>query len=76
MPEIINIHAREILDSKGNPTVEAEITTISGFTTRAAVPSGASTGKHEMLELRDSNKKRYNGKGIETAVKNILCRVD
>ena len=56
MPEIINIHAREILDSRGNPTVEAEITTISGFTTRAAVPSGASTGKHETLELRDRNK--------------------
>jgi enolase len=75
MPEIINIHAREILDSRGNPTVEAEVTTISGFTTRAAVPSGASTGEHEMLELRDGNKKRYNGKGVETAVKNILHKI-
>ena len=67
MPEIINIHAREILDSRGNPTVEAEVTTISGITARAAVPSGASTGEHEMLELRDGNKKRYGGKGVETA---------
>ena len=75
MPEIINIHAREILDSRGNPTVEAEVTTISGFTRRAAVPSGASTGEHEMLELRDGNKKRYNGKGVETAVKNILYKI-
>ncbi|NMC95952.1 MAG: phosphopyruvate hydratase, partial [Deltaproteobacteria bacterium] len=52
MPEIIHIHAREILDSRGNPTVEAEVTTLSGITARAAVPSGASTGEHEMLELR------------------------
>ena len=64
MPEIINIHAREILDSRGNPTVEAEVTTVSGITGRAAVPSGASTGEYEMLELRDGNKKRYNGKGV------------
>ena len=75
MPEIINIHAREILDSRGNPTVEAEVTTLSGITARAAVPSGASTGEHEMLELRDGNKKRYNGKGVETAVKNILYKI-
>ena len=72
MPEIINIHAREILDSRGNPTVEAEVTTLSGVTAWAAVPSGASTGEHEMLELRDGNKKRYNGKGVQNAVKNIL----
>jgi enolase len=72
MPEIINIHAREILDSRGNPTVEAEITTVSGITARAAVPSGASTGEHEMLELRDGNKKRYGGKGVEKAVSNVL----
>ena len=75
MPEIINIHAREILDSRGNPTVEAEVTTIAGITARAAVPSGASTGEHEMLELRDGNKKRYNGKGVQTAVKNILYKI-
>ncbi len=75
MPEIIHIHAREILDSRGNPTVEAEVTTLSGITARAAVPSGASTGEHEMLELRDGNKKRYSGKGVETAVNNILHKI-
>jgi len=75
MPEIINIHAREILDSRGNPTVEAEVSTISGFTGRAAVPSGASTGEYEMLELRDGNKKRYNGKGVKNAVNNILHKI-
>ena len=75
MPEIINIHAREILDSRGKPTVEAEITTVSGIKGRAAVPSGASTGEHEMLELRDGNKKRYNGLGVETAVKNIIYKI-
>lgn len=75
MPEIINVHAREILDSRGNPTVEAEVTTISGITARAAVPSGASTGEHETLELRDGNKKRYNGKGVQNAVKNILQKI-
>ena len=75
MPEIINIHAREILDSRGNPTVEAEVSTIAGFTGRAAVPSGASTGEYEMLELRDGNKKRYNGKGVQNAVNNILNKI-
>lgn len=75
MPEIINIHAREILDSRGNPTVEAEVTTVSGITGRAAVPSGASTGEYEMLELRDGNKKRYNGKGVKNAVDNILHKI-
>ncbi|KQC11325.1 MAG: enolase [Smithella sp. SDB] len=75
MPEIIKVHAREILDSRGNPTVEAEVTTITGITSRAAVPSGASTGEHEMLELRDGNKKRYNGKGVENAVNNILHKI-
>lgn len=75
MPEIINIHAREILDSRGKPTVEAEVTTVSGIMGRAAVPSGASTGEHEMLELRDGNKKRYNGLGVETAVKNIIHKI-
>ncbi len=75
MPEIINIHAREILDSRGNPTVEAEVNTIAGATGRAAVPSGASTGEYEMLELRDGNKKRYNGKGVQNAVSNILHKI-
>ncbi len=75
MPEIINIHAREILDSRGNPTVEAEVTTIAGFTGRAAVPSGASTGEYEMMELRDGNKKRYNGKGVQNAVNNVLHKI-
>ncbi len=75
MPEILNIHAREILDSRGKPTVEAEVTTMSGITARASVPSGASTGEHEMLELRDGNKKRYNGLGVEKAVKNIINKI-
>ena len=56
MPVIKNVHAREILDSRGNPTVEVEITTESGFVGRAAVPSGASTGAHEACELRDGDK--------------------
>jgi enolase len=75
MPEIIKIHAREILDSRGKPTVEAEVTTISGIIGRASVPSGASTGKHEMLELRDGNQKRYNGLGVEKAVKSIKNKI-
>ncbi|HUN53909.1 MAG TPA: phosphopyruvate hydratase [Smithella sp.] len=75
MPEIITVHAREILDSRGKPTVEAEVTTISGYKGRAAVPSGASTGEHEMLELRDGNKKRYNGLGVENAVKNVIYKI-
>ena len=75
MPEIINIHAREILDSRGKPTVEAEVTTVSGIMGRAAVPSGASTGEHEMLELRDGNKKRYQGLGVEKAVNNIVHKI-
>ncbi|PKN34523.1 MAG: phosphopyruvate hydratase [Deltaproteobacteria bacterium HGW-Deltaproteobacteria-19] len=75
MTEIINVHAREILDSRGNPTVETEITLFSGVTGRAAVPSGASTGEHEMLELRDGNKKRYLGKGVEKAVANVISKI-
>jgi enolase len=65
------ITAREILDSRGNPTVEAEVTLIGGETGRAAVPSGASTGEHEAVELRDDDKKRYGGKGVLKAVENI-----
>jgi enolase len=71
MPEIVHVRAREILDSRGNPTVECEIETASGATGRAAVPSGASTGEHEALELRDNDKKRYLGKGVRQAVANI-----
>ena len=75
MTEIINVYAREILDSRGNPTVEAEVTLFSGITGRASVPSGASTGEHETLELRDGNKKRYLGKGVEKAVKNVIDKI-
>jgi len=75
MTEIIAINAREILDSRGFPTVEAEVTLFSGATGRASVPSGASTGEHEALELRDGNKKRYLGKGVERAVKNVMEKI-
>src|SRR5207247_8544235 len=68
---IENVHAREILDSRGNPTVEAEVALADGSLGRAAVPSGASTGAHEALELRDGDKKRYLGKGVLTAIGNI-----
>ncbi|MDD5713097.1 MAG: phosphopyruvate hydratase [Smithellaceae bacterium] len=75
MTEIINVHAREILDSRGNPTVEAEVTLYCGITGRASVPSGASTGEHEMLELRDGKKKRFLGKGVEKAVSNVIEKI-
>ena len=68
---IEKIFAREILDSRGNPTVEVDVITSDGLMGRAAVPSGASTGIHEALELRDGNKNRYLGKGVRTAVNNI-----
>ncbi|MBT4364386.1 MAG: phosphopyruvate hydratase, partial [Desulfobacteraceae bacterium] len=71
MTEIINIKAREILDSRGNPTVEVDVTLACGAIGRAAVPSGASTGTREALELRDKDPKRYLGKGVKTAVENI-----
>jgi enolase len=71
MTMIEQINAREILDSRGNPTVEAEVTLASGIIGRAAVPSGASTGENEALELRDGDKKRYAGKGVQKAVNNI-----
>src|SRR5262247_2433497 len=71
MTEIIEVRAREILDSRGNPTVEAEVTLSGGMTGRAAVPSGASTGENEALELRDSDKKRYIGKGVLKAVASV-----
>ena len=71
MGQIANVHAREILDSRGNPTIEVEVTLESGFVGRAAVPSGASTGENEALELRDGDKKRYLGKGVLKAVANV-----
>jgi enolase len=71
MIKITNIHGREILDSRGNPTVEADITLEDGTTARAAVPSGASTGTREAVELRDGDKSRYLGKGVQKAVANV-----
>jgi enolase len=71
MTKIVKVTAREILDSRGNPTVEVEIFLESGHRGRASVPSGASTGKHEALELRDKDPKRYLGKGVQKAVQNI-----
>jgi len=75
MTTIIDIQAREILDSRGNPTVEADVILDSGAMGRAAVPSGASTGEHEAIELRDGAKKRYLGKGVQKAVNNIESKV-
>ena len=71
MSEIIDVTAREILDSRGNPTVEVDVTLETGATGRAAVPSGASTGAHEAVELRDGDKKRYGGKGVTKAVASV-----
>jgi enolase len=71
MTAIVDIHAREILDSRGNPTVEVDVTLESGALGRAAVPSGASTGAHEAIELRDGDKGRYGGKGVEKAVEAV-----
>lgn len=75
MSEIIDVFAREILDSRGNPTVEAEIILESGTMARAAVPSGASTGTHEAVELRDGEKRRYLGKGVNKAVANVIDKI-
>src|SRR3970282_1597241 len=71
MSTIIEVTGREILDSRGNPTVEAEVVLASGARGRAAVPSGASTGEHEAAELRDGDPKRYLGKGVHEAVRNV-----
>ncbi len=71
MSKIIAVHAREILDSRGNPTIEAEVMLATGASARAAVPSGASTGAHEAVELRDGNPKRFGGKGVLEAVKHV-----
>jgi enolase len=71
MGQIINVHARQILDSRGNPTIEVDVLTESGYFGRAAVPSGASTGVHEAVELRDEDASRYLGKGVLRAVENV-----
>ena len=75
MSTIMDIRAREIIDSRGNPTVEADVTLSSGAFGRAAVPSGASTGEHEALELRDGDADRYGGKGVQLAVQSIEERI-
>jgi enolase len=75
MSSIVDVHAREILDSRGNPTLEVEVTTESGNVGRAAVPSGASTGEFEAHELRDGDKARYGGKGVTRAVSNVIDRL-
>ena len=71
MANIDSIHAREILDSRGNPTIEVDVRLDSGALGRAAVPSGASTGEHEAVELRDGDAARYLGKGVRQAVENV-----
>jgi enolase len=75
MISICEIVAREVLDSRGNPTVEADVVLVDGTVGRAAVPSGASTGEHEAIELRDGDKKRYLGKGVSKAVKNVMDKI-
>ena len=75
MSKIKNVFAREILDSRGNPTIEVDITLDSGIKATASVPSGASTGKFEAIELRDNDKTRYNGKGVLTAVNNVNIKI-
>src|SRR5262245_15594639 len=72
---ISHIHAREILDSRGNPTIEVDVRGESGACGRAAVPSGASTGEHEALELRDGDKRRFGGKGVSKAVANVNQKI-
>ncbi len=75
MTEIMNVYARQILDSRGNPTLEAEVQLVSGLIGRASVPSGASTGEHEMLELRDGDPARFQGKGVLKAIKNVIEKI-
>ena len=75
MSSIVDIVAREILDSRGNPTVEADVLLESGVSGRAAVPSGASTGSREAIELRDGDKKRLLGKGVQKAVSNVKGKI-
>src|ERR1700741_5334326 len=73
--KIARVHGREIIDSRGNPTVEADVILAGGAVGRAAVPSGASTGEHEAIELRDGDRKRYLGKGVSKAVKNVTEKI-
>src|SRR5580658_8078378 len=75
MSRVSDIMAREILDSRGNPTIEVDVLLESGAAGRAAVPSGASTGEHEALELRDGDKKRFLGKGVTKAVVNVTDKI-
>ena len=75
MPIIDSVYAREILDSRGNPTVEVEVSVVSGELGMAAVPSGASTGAHEAVELRDGDKGRFGGKGVLQAVANVNVEI-
>ena len=75
MTEVIAIKAREILDSRGNPTVEVDVRLADGATGRAAVPSGASTGAHEAVELRDGDRKRFQGKGVLKAVQAVRTEI-
>ncbi len=75
MPEIVSVHARQVLDSRGNPTLECEVALEGGAFGRVIVPSGASTGEHEAVELRDGDKKRWMGKGVAKAVQNVNTRL-
>src|SRR5215510_6496943 len=75
MSAIVDVIAREILDSRGNPTIEADVVLESGVSGRAAVPSGASTGSKEAIELRDGDAKRYGGKGVTKAVENVNTEI-
>ncbi|MFA6945701.1 MAG: phosphopyruvate hydratase, partial [Pedobacter sp.] len=75
MSLILDVHARQILDSRGNPTIEVDVITENGILGRAAVPSGASTGAHEAVELRDGDKSVYLGKGVLKAVANVNERI-
>ena len=75
MVKIQEVRGREILDSRGNPTVEVDVVLTDGTLGRAAVPSGASTGEYEAVELRDGDKKRYDGKGVTKAVENVNKKI-
>ena len=75
MTHIIEVHGRQIIDSRGNPTVEVEVELSSGAFGRAAVPSGASTGEHEAIEMRDGDSSRYVGKGVSKAVENVNTKI-
>src|SRR5438067_881898 len=76
MADITKVHAREILDSRGNPTIEVDVHLSDGGVGRAAVPSGASTGEYEAVELRDGDRKRYGGKGVRNAIVNVNREIE